>query len=76
MQQEKVQEEEETAVMRTKGPMEDEETEAKRPRVEDEPKNSINSDIDVDEAELELQEHGEGLRLPMSKRSATVRART
>ena len=29
--------------------MEDEETEAKRPRIEDEPKNSINSDIDMDE---------------------------
>ena len=29
--------------------MEDEETEAKRPRIENEPKNSINSDIDMDE---------------------------
>ena len=44
-QEEKMQEEE-TAVMR---PMEDEETEAKRPRVEDEPKNSVNSDTDMDE---------------------------
>ena len=41
--------EEETAVMRTKRPMEDEETEAKRPRVEDVPENSKNSDIDMDE---------------------------
>ena len=41
--------EEETAVMRTKRSMEDEDTEAERPRVEDEPKNSINSDIDMDE---------------------------
>ena len=56
--------EEETAVKKTKRPMEGEETQAKRPRVADEPKNSINSDIDKDEeltklkiAELELHEH-------------------
>ena len=48
MQEQKMQEEE-TAVMRTKRSMEDEDTEAERPRVEDEPKNSINSDIDMDE---------------------------
>ena len=36
-------------MMKTKRPMEDEETEAKRPRVEAEPKNTINSDIDMDE---------------------------
>ena len=47
-QEEKMQEEE-TAVKKTKRPMEDEETQAKRPRVVDEPKNSINSDIDMDE---------------------------
>ena len=41
--------EEETVVMKTQRPMEDEETEAKRPSVADEPKNSINSDMDVDE---------------------------
>ena len=34
---------------KTKRPMEDEETEAKRPRIEDEPKNTVNSDIDMDE---------------------------
>ena len=34
-------------MMKTNGLMEDEETEA--PRKEDEPKNSINSDIDMDE---------------------------
>ena len=44
-QEEKMQEE--TAMMKTKRPKEDEETEAKRPRVEDEPKNSTNSDIDM-----------------------------
>ena len=52
-QDEKMQEEnmpeKETAVTKTKRPMEDEETEAKRPRIEDEPKNSINSDIDMDD---------------------------
>ena len=42
--------EEETAVMKTKRLLEDEETEAKRPGVEDEPQNSINSDSDMDEA--------------------------
>ena len=39
----------EDAGMKTKRPVEDEETEAKRPRGEDDPKNSINSDIDTDE---------------------------
>ena len=48
MQEENMQEKE-TAVTKTKRPMEDEETEAKRPRNGDEPKNSINSDIDMDE---------------------------
>ena len=48
MQEENMQEKE-TAVTKTKRPMEDEETEAKRPRKGDEPKNSINSDIDMDE---------------------------
>ena len=47
-QEEKMQEEE-TTVMKTKRPIEDEETEAKRPRVEAEPKNTINSDIDMDD---------------------------
>ena len=47
-QQEKMQEEE-TAVVKTNPPMDDEETEAKRLREEDEPKNSINSGIDMDE---------------------------
>ena len=48
MQEDKMQEEE-TTVMKTKRPIEDEETEAKRPRVEAEPKNTINSDIDMDD---------------------------
>ena len=48
MREEKMQEEA-TAVMKTKRPLEDEEREAKRPRAEDDPKNSINSDIDMDE---------------------------
>ena len=48
MQEEKMQKEE-TTVMKTKRPMEDEETKAKRPRVEAEPKSTINSDIDMDE---------------------------
>ena len=48
MQEEKMQDEE-TTVMKTKRPIENEETDAKKPRVEDEPKNSINSDIDMDE---------------------------
>ena len=39
----------ETAVIRTKRPMEEEETEAKRPGVEDEPKNSKKTEIDMDE---------------------------
>ena len=47
-QEEKMQEEE-TTVMKTKRPIEDEEAEAKRPRVEAEPKNTINSDIDMDD---------------------------
>ena len=41
--------EEETTVMKIKRSIKDEETEAKRPRVEAEPKNTINSDIDMDD---------------------------
>ena len=47
-QEEKMQEEE-TTVMKTKRPIEDEETEAKKPRVEAEPKKTTNSDIDMDD---------------------------
>ena len=41
--------EKETAMTKTKRPMEDEETEAKRPRIEYEQKNTVNSDIDMDQ---------------------------
>ena len=44
--QEEVVQEEETAVMKTKRPMEDEEAEAQRPGEEAEPRNTIISDID------------------------------
>ena len=40
---------------RRRKPMEDEETAAKRPGVEDEPKNSINSDIDMEEVLKKLK---------------------
>ena len=81
-QEEKMQEEENTA-MKTKRPMEDEETEAKRPRVEDEPRNSIHTDIDIDEElnKLKMQNWNfmsmvKGYDFPTSKRSTTVHART
>ena len=54
--EEKMQEEE-TTVVKTKRPMEDEERDAKRPRVEDEPKSSINSDIDLDKELQKLKMH-------------------
>ena len=82
MQEEKMQEEE-TAVMKTKRPMEDEETEAKRPRVDDEPKDFHKlrhrrgrGVEQAEDAELKLHDHGEGLRPPTSNRSTTVHART
>ena len=63
--------------------MEDEETEAKRPGVEDEPKNSINSDIDMDEEwnKLKMQNWNfmsmeKGYDFRRAKRSTTVHART
>ena len=56
-QEEKMQEEE-TAVMKTKRRMEDEETEARR--LWSEPKNPVNSDIDMDEelTKLKMQNWG------------------